>query len=107
LGAVARLRDRARGIPTAENATAIQSADLKPATNTSGELYTPGRLKTDARTAMPKTPPSSRSALFVPDAMPISSGATDAMTSFATAGNTIKVPTPPMVSKGAISRTRR
>jgi hypothetical protein len=32
------LRETARGIPTAENATATHSADLNPATNVSGEL---------------------------------------------------------------------
>ena len=53
--------------------------------------------------AIPNTPPSSRSVVFVPVAFPIASGGTAPTTAFCAAGNDIEIPTPAMIS-GAISR---
>jgi hypothetical protein len=52
----------------------------------SGDVYTPFRVKTAARTATPKTPRSSRSELFVPEAIPASCGGTEPITLLATVG---------------------
>ena len=49
-------------------------------------------MKTAASTATPNTPPSSRSALFVPEAMPASVGGTDPITTLATVAKHIDVP---------------
>ena len=84
-----------------ENVTVIHRTDQKPATNVSGKPHTPGLLKTDARTATPNTPPSSHSALSIPDAIPVWWASTACHDSFATVGNAIEVPVPAMVSSGA------
>ena len=57
-----------------------------------------------ARRATPKTRPSSRTALFVPEATPTSAGGTEETTALATVGKQNEVPTPAIVSATPSSR---
>ena len=52
------------------------------------------RANTAASTATPRTPPSSRIALFAPDACPSAAGATDERTTFATGAKKSPIPMP-------------
>src|SRR5262249_42535354 len=85
-------------MPKTVSPAATQSAWVKPSTNAWGEPEAPRCGNTAASTATPKTPPSSRIALFAPDATPTSAGGTDATTAFATVGKQSEVPTPATVS---------
>ena len=51
-------------------------------------------MNTEARTAMPRTPPTSRIALVAPDACPASCGRTAFRTAFAVGANTSAMPVP-------------
>jgi len=51
---------------------------------------------------MPKTPPSSRSMLLVPAALPMSCGETAPVTAFIAAGKAIETPQPAIISAGTI-----
>src|SRR5215467_11488037 len=86
--------------PAAEKAAPTHRAAWKPPVKMAGEVYAPGRANTDASTATPNTPPSSRRALLAPEATPISGPGTEVMTSVATVGNTRPIPTPATVSAG-------
>ena len=69
-------------------------ACLKWSMKMAEELYTPELAKMAAKIATPNTPPTSRMELFVPDAIPISSGGTDPTTALATVGKHRDIPTP-------------
>ena len=62
--------------------------------------YPPCAAKTDASTATPNTPPTSRSALAAPDAMPSSSRRTVPSTSAAVGAKNIAMPMPLTTSAG-------
>jgi hypothetical protein len=56
--------------------------------------YPPYWAKTEASTATPNTPPSSRIALFAPEAWPSSCGRTEESTTFATGAKYSAMPMP-------------
>src|SRR4051812_21505782 len=79
----------------AANATTmapIQTAGTRPATYASGVKYEPLAVNTAARTATPKTPPTSRMALLAPDALPSSSGLTAERTTLAIGAKNMPMP---------------
>ena len=51
-------------------------------------------MNTDASTATPKTPPTSRTALFAPEALPSSAGLTELRMTFAIGAKNIPMPIP-------------
>src|SRR5690348_11882868 len=71
-----------------------------PVTNASGDAKLPWLEKIDARIATPTTPPSSRSALFEPEATPSSSGFTLESTMLAAGAQKSDEPIPPTTSAG-------
>src|SRR4051794_13001656 len=77
-----------------EKPTATQRASVKPATKASAERKTSLPAKTLARTETPKTPPSSRRVLLVPEATPASETGTEPMIELATVGKQNEVPVP-------------
>jgi len=78
----------ATSAPTADRDAATQNACRKWPTNTWDELKTPQAEKKLAARATPNTPPTSRIAELVPEAIPMSSGPTALTTELATVGNT-------------------
>jgi len=70
--------------------------------NSRAEAYPPCPAKTAARIAMPNTPPSWRSVLKVPEALPIASAGTAAIVAFCAAGMAVDTPLPAMTN-GRIS----
>ena len=75
---------------------------MSPSTKDWPVAYEPFAEKTDARTATPKTPPSSRIALFAPDALPSSSGRTAERTTLAIGAKNRPIPTPATMNAGTI-----
>ena len=80
--------------PTASTTAAIGSAATTPSQNACGDAYEPFALNTDASTATPMTPPSSRIAFVAPDAWPASCGRTLESTAFADGAKTSAMPVP-------------
>src|SRR5262249_29980686 len=87
-----------------DSAAATPIAGLKPALNASGEPKLPAAANTATCTATPNTPPRKRDMLKVPEALPISLGATALSTAFWAAGIAIDTPAPARIS-GAIRLT--
>jgi hypothetical protein len=79
-------------------------AGWRPATKSVGDTYEPLAVNTAARTATPNTPPSSRIALFAPDALPSSSGRTDERTTLAIGAKNSPIPVPARMKAGTIAR---
>ena len=86
--------------PTTRTAAPAHIAGTSPSTNACGVSNPPAPVKTAASTATPSTPPSSRTALFAPDAWPASSCRTAPSTAFAAGANTIAMPVPPSTKAG-------
>ncbi len=72
-------------------------AGPKPLLKSAGNAYPPLAANTAAQIAMPNTPPSWRSVLYVPDALPIIGGGTEPITAFAAAGTANDTPHPAII----------
>src|SRR5262245_65771404 len=79
---------------TATTAAPTQTAGTRPCTYASGEKYEPWAENTEARTATPNTPPTSRMALLAPDALPSSSRRTADRTTLAMGAKNRPMPAP-------------
>ncbi len=88
--------------PTSERAAETPIAGANPSLNAWAEPKLPTPANTAARIATPNAPPSWRSMLNVPDALPISLAATALTTAFWVVGIAIEAPQPAMIS-GATS----
>ena len=80
--------------PTASTTAATGSAATTPSLKACGEAYEPLALNTDASTATPITPPSSRIAFVAPEAWPASCGRTLESTALADGAKTSAMPVP-------------
>ena len=74
-----------------------------PSTKPCGEVKAPDSLNTVASTATPKTPPTSRMALFVPDACPAWAGLTTLSSALADGAKTRPMPAPAITKAIACS----
>ena len=102
-----RCRARLAGHRAAPRPRRRPAPPRRPTAPGRGRRRTPGRLRsrrsplnTAARTATPRTPPSSRIALLAPDAWPASCGRTAPRTALATGANTSAMPVPPSTKAG-------
>src|SRR5258708_2882875 len=84
--------------PISDRAAATLIAGENPLLNAWAERKPPMLANTAARIATPNAPPSWRSMLTVPDALPISLGATALTTAFWAAGMASEPPMPAMIS---------
>src|SRR5579859_235510 len=84
--------------PISDRAAATLIAGENPLLNAWAERKPPMLANTAARIATPNAPPSWRSMLTVPDALPISLGATALTTAFWAAGMASAPPMPAMIS---------
>src|SRR5579859_1613263 len=80
--------------PHSERIAATVIAAAKPAVKSAGELPPPRAEKVATRRATPNTPPRNLPILKMPEALPISTTATELSTAFWTAGIAIDTPTP-------------
>jgi hypothetical protein len=101
-GANAVARRPGNHMPTiaavSDNVAAMPIAGTKPAVNACGEPKLPVAANTATCTATPNTPPRKRDMLKVPEALPISLGATAPRTTFCAAGIAIDTPAPARTS---------
>src|SRR5262249_59089349 len=77
-----------------------QIAEERPVTKAAPLVYPPRAENTAPSTATPNTPPSSRMALFAPEAMPSSSRRTEPRTALATGAKNSDMPTPEITNAG-------
>ena len=73
---------------------------MKPSTKACGEAKPPAPAKIVDITATPKTPPTSRIALFVPEAWPARCGATTLSSALADGAKTRPMPMPAIMNGG-------
>ena len=104
-GAPARRRAgsaSASAAPARTTTAPTPTAGTKPSTKACAEAWLPAPANTEASTATPKTPPTSRIALLAPDACPARSGATDPRIAAADGAKVSAIPTP-AIANGTIS----
>src|SRR5262249_12714459 len=90
--------------PNRERVALTTIAVANPALNAWGEATLPVAENTATAIAIPNTPPRKRNMLKMPDALPISVGATALRTAFWAPGTAIDTPAPARIS-GATRRT--
>ncbi len=79
----------------------VTRAGRMPSTKAWPDSYPPWAAKIDAMTAMPSAPPTSRRALFAPEAMPCSWGRTLDITRCEAGAKNRAMPTPLMIRAGS------